>query len=181
MSDTEDQILDHLPVFSDVTPESQWKRLQVQGLVERPLEFDQESLLALAQQGIAGDFHCVEGWVVPDQQWAGVPVSTLLGLVRPLPEAEYLRFSSGSYNVSLSMQEAESSSVIIALRLNGEALPHEHGGPCRLIAVEKECNFSVKWVDLIELTTTLVEDTGMTLVSGVPNAPRYQPAQRFQS
>ena len=160
MSDTGDHVLDHLPVFSDVTPESQWERLRVRGLVEQPLELDQESLLALAQQGIAEDFHCVEGWVVPDQKWEGVPVSTLLGLARPLPEAEYQRFSSGSYNVSLSMEEAVSSSAIIALRLNGEALPHEHGGPCRLIAGAKKGNFSVKWVDLIELTAIPVKDAG---------------------
>ena len=38
MSDTGDQVLDHLPVFSDVTPESRWERLRVQGLVERPLQ-----------------------------------------------------------------------------------------------------------------------------------------------
>ena len=160
MSDTRDQILDQLPVFSDVTPESRWERLRVRGVVEQPLEFDQKSLLALTQQGMAEDFHCVEGWVVPDQKWEGVPVSTLLGLARPLPEAKLLIFSSGSYNVSLSMEEVESSSVTIALRLNGEALPHEHGGPCRLIAGAKECNFSVKWVELIELTATPVEDTG---------------------
>ncbi len=159
MSDTGDQVFDHLPVFSDVTPESRWERLRVQGLVEQPLELDRESLLALAQQGIAEDFHCVEGWVVPDQKWEGVPVSTLLGLAKPLPEAEYLRFSSGSYHVSLSMEEVVSSSAIIALRLNGEALPHEHGGPCRLIAGEKMGNFSVNWSDLIERTTTTVEDT----------------------
>jgi len=101
----------------------------------------------------------VEGWVVPDQKWEGVPVSTLLGLSKPLPEAKFLIFSSGSYNVSLSMEEVESSSVIIALRLNGEALPHEHGGPCRLIAGAKKGNFSVKWVDLIELTAAPVEGT----------------------
>ena len=160
MSDTGDQVLDHLPVFSDVPPESRWARLRVQGLVEQPLELDQESMLALAQQGIAEDFHCVEGWVVPDQKWEGVPVSTLLGLAKPLPEAKLLTFSSGSYNVSLSMEEVESSSVIIALRLNGEALPHEHGGPCRLISGAKKGNFSVKWVDLIEITATSVEDTG---------------------
>ena len=160
MSDTGDHVLDHLPVFSDVTPESQWERLRVQGLVEQPLELDQESLLALTRQGIAEDFHCVEGWVVLNQKWEGVPVPTLLDLAKPLPEAEYLRFSSGSYHVSLSMEEVVSSSAIIALRLNGEALPQEHGGPCRLIAGAKECNFSVKWVDLIELTTTPVEDTG---------------------
>ena len=160
MSDTGDQVLDHLPVFSNVTPASQWERLRVRGLVEQPLELDQESLLALAQQGIAEDFHCVEGWVVPDQKWEGVPVSTLLRLSKPLPEAKLLIFSSGSYNVSLSMEEVESSSVIIALRLNGEALPHEHGGPCRLIAGAKKGNFSVKWVDLIEVTATPVKDAG---------------------
>ena len=38
MNDTGDQVLDHLPVFSDVTPESRWERLRVQGLVERPLQ-----------------------------------------------------------------------------------------------------------------------------------------------
>jgi len=58
------------------------------------------------------------------------------------------------------MEEVESSSVIIALRLNGEALPHEHGGPCRLIAGAKKGNFSVKWVDLIEVTATPVKDAG---------------------
>ena len=89
-----------------------------------------------------------------------MPLSTLLGLARPIQEAEYLRFPSGIYNVSLSMEEVESSSVIIALRLNGEALPHEHGGPCRLIAGAKKGNFSVKWVDLIEVTATPVEGTG---------------------
>ena len=99
MNDTGDQLLGQLLVFSDATPESRWEGLRVQGLVERIWELDQESLVALAQQWIAEDFHCV----VPDQKWEEVPVSTLLGLVKPLPAAEYLTFSSGSYNVSLSM------------------------------------------------------------------------------
>ena len=137
MIDTGNQVLDQLPIFSDVSPESRWERLRVQGLVEQPLESDEGSLLALAQQGLSEDFHCTEGWVVPDQKLEEVPVSTLLGLSKPLPEAKHLRFSSGSYNVSLSMEEVVSSSVIIALRLNGEALPHEHGGPCRLIAGQR--------------------------------------------
>ena len=38
MRDTGGKVLDHLPVFSDVTPESRWERLRVQGLVERPLQ-----------------------------------------------------------------------------------------------------------------------------------------------
>ena len=49
--------------------------------------------------------------------------------------------------------------MIIALRLNEEALAHEHGRPCRLIAGAKKGNCSVKCVDLIDLTATPVEDT----------------------
>ena len=145
------------------------------------MELDQESLLALAQQGIAEHFHWVEGGVVLDQLWEGVPLSILLGLARPITEAEYLRFSSGFYNVSLSMEEAESSSVIIAFRLDREALPQEHGGHCRFIAGAKECNFSVKWVDFIGFPATPAKDTGMNLVTRMPNSPGYQSTQRFQS
>ena len=85
------------------------------------------------------------------------------------------------YNVSLSMEEAESSSVIIALRLNREALPQEHGGHCRFIAGAKECNFSVKWVDLIGFPATPAKDPGMNLATRMPNSPGYQSTQRFQS
>jgi len=51
----------------------------------------------------------------------------------------------------------------------------------KALSNKKECNFSVKWVDLIEFTTTPVEDTGMTLVTRAPNSPGYQSTQRFQS
>ena len=160
MSDAEEQVLDQLPVFPDVTPQAKWERFRVQGLVEQRLELTHDDLTALAQQGIAEDFHCVEGWVVPDQKWEGVPVSTLLDVAKPLPGAKYVGFSAGSYTVGLSLEELAHSSVIIALRLNGETLPHEHGGPCRLIAAARECHFSVKWVDRIDLRATPAEDTG---------------------
>ena len=160
MSDAEERVLNQLPVFSEVYPQAKWERFLVQGLVEQPLELTHEALMTLAQQGFAEDFHCVEGWVVPDQKWEGVPVSTLLALAKPLPDAKYVGFSAGSYTVGLSLEEVEHSNVIIALRLNGGMLPNEHGGPCRLIAAAKECHFSVKWVDRLDLRATPAEDTG---------------------
>jgi DMSO/TMAO reductase YedYZ molybdopterin-dependent catalytic subunit len=160
MSDSNERVLNHQPVFPDVAPQAKWERFLVQGLVELPLELTHEALMTLAQQEFAEDFHCVEGWVVPDQKWGGVLVSTLLALAKPLPGAKYLGFSAGSYTVSLSLEEVEHCDVIIALRLNGKTLTNEHGGPCRLIATGKECHFSVKWVDRIELRATPAEDTG---------------------
>ena len=163
MSDADERVLNHLPVFPDVAPQTNWDRFLVQGLVEQPLELTHEALMTLAQEEFAEDFHRVEGWMVPDQKWEGVLVSTLLALAKPLPGAKYVGFSAGSYTVGLSLEEAEHSDVIIALRLNGETLPNEHGGPCRLIATGKKCHFSVKWVDRIELRATPPEDTGRSI------------------
>jgi DMSO/TMAO reductase YedYZ molybdopterin-dependent catalytic subunit len=160
MSHAEEQVLDHLPVFSDVAQEAHWERLLVHGLVEQPLEFSYDALVSLAQQRLTEDFHCAEGWVAPEQKWEGVPVSTLLALAKPLPKAKYVGFSAGSYAVGLSLEDVVHSNVIIALRLNGEPLAQVHGGPCRLIAAGKECHFTVKWVDQIDLRSTPAEDTG---------------------
>lgn len=170
MSDSQKQVLDHLPVFPDVAPEGEWGRLVVQGLVDEPLELTQEDLTTLAQQGVAQDFHCVEGWVVPDQKWEGVPVSALVNLAKPLPESKFLSFSAGNYTVGMSLDEAKDSNVIIALRLNGETLPREHGGPCRLIAAAKDCHFSVKWLDRIDISETPAEDTGLPIVQARASA-----------
>ena len=60
----------------------------------------------------------------------------------------------GELHCAIVLAEVEYSNVLIALRLNGKTLPHEHGGPCRLIATGKECHFSVKWIDRIDLRSS---------------------------
>ena len=68
MSGFEERVLEHLPVFPDVIPQSIWERLRIQGLVKQSLELTKEALISLAQQEIreiTEDFHCAEGWVVP--------------------------------------------------------------------------------------------------------------------
>lgn len=175
MSEVEPHVLDHLPISPEVTPQTKWERLRVQGLVQQPLELTLEALITLAQQDVTEDFHCVEGWMVPDQRWEGVPVSTLLELAKPLPAARHLGFSAGCYTVGLSMDEVKNSNVIIALRLNGEALPQEHGGPCRLIVAAKECHFSIKWVDRIDVRMTTAEDTGRSIAQARARTQQLRP------
>jgi len=48
---------------------------------------------------------------------------------------------------------------ILALRLNGELLPPEHGGPCRLVVAGKACYYSVKWVERVRLAAAPPVDT----------------------
>jgi DMSO/TMAO reductase YedYZ molybdopterin-dependent catalytic subunit len=42
--------------------------------------------------------------------------------------------------------------VFLALKVNGQILPKEHGYPLRLVMEEKEGNAWVKWVNHVELT-----------------------------
>ncbi len=99
-----------------------------------------------------------------------------MALAKPLPGAKYVGFSSGSYTVGLSLAEVEYSNVLIALRLNGKTLPHEHGGPCRLIATGKECHFSVKWIDRIDLRSSPAESVQVSGMAALLSRCRQQGA-----
>ncbi len=163
MSEVGDKVLDQLPVFPDVTAEGEWEGLRIDGLVSKPLTLGRNDLVRLVQGELTDDFRCVEGWVVPGQQWEGVPVSTLLNLADPIDEAEYVVFAAGVYTVGLTLAEALDTGVIVALRLNGEWLPPEHGGPARLIARGRQCHSSVKWLDRIQLLAVPPQETGLEI------------------
>ncbi len=163
MSKPADEILEQLPVFTDVAPEGEWRQLRVEGLVARPLALDWDGLKALALGELVDDFRCVEGWVVRGQMWEGVPLAALLEAAGPLAEAAYVAFSAGGYTVAMTMPEALDSGVVLALRLNGEWLPAEHGGPCRLTARGRDCYFSVKWLDRVQLLSEPPQETGQAI------------------
>ena len=53
-------------------------RLQIGGLVARPLTLTLDDLVARPRTHLVRDFQCVTGWRVPDVHWAGVTLATLL-------------------------------------------------------------------------------------------------------
>ena len=67
-------------------------------------------------------------------------------------ETGYLAFRSadGQYFESLSVDEARDPRVMLAYAMNGTALPHEYGGPLRLVVPFLQGYKSVKWVERIE-------------------------------
>ncbi len=167
----EERTLEKLPVFPDVVPDSPWQSLIIDGLVSKPLSLSESDLSAIAQRKFTGDFRCVEGWVAPDQRWEGIPLADLLTMAGALPEASFLACSAGAYTVGLPLAEVWDDGAIVALRLNDEPLPSAHGGPCRLVALGKQCHFSVKWLDRIQVVRSAPEDTGLQIVQ-VRNANR---------
>ena len=160
VSEDNRDVLKVLPVCGAENPDAAWQGLSIGGLVARPREFDTAGLAQLAQGEIVDDFRCVSGWVAPDQRWEGVPLSDLLKDAEPLPEAQYVGFTSGGYTVGMTVAEAQGAGIMVALRHNGAPLTVEHGGPCRLVVPGQAGRWSVKWLDRIDLLTAAPEDTG---------------------
>jgi DMSO/TMAO reductase YedYZ molybdopterin-dependent catalytic subunit len=114
----------------------------------------------LPRRPLRQDFRCEEGWVGPDLDWEGVPLADLLRRAGPLPDARYVSFQAGAYQVGLTLDAAMAPDVLLALGLQGAPLPPEHGGPCRLVAPGQACYHSVKWVERIVLSAEPPQDTG---------------------
>ena len=162
--------LNSLPVFKDHHGQPEvWPGLRIDGLVLNPTVFTEADLSELTRQSLTEDFRCLEGWSVPDQNWEGVPLSVLLDLVSPLPNARYAAISAADFSVTVALDAA--ANVLLATRLNGAPLEPDHGGPCRLVIVEQACYSSVKWVDAIRLTEEMPVATARE-IAAARNATR---------
>jgi DMSO/TMAO reductase YedYZ molybdopterin-dependent catalytic subunit len=134
--------------------DEQTYRLKVSGLVTQPSTYRLDDLRALPQTSFSSDFHCVTGWVVPGVAWAGVRLSELLDRAQPAASARAVRFHSfdGTYTESLPLDEARNADVIVALRMLGGPVSHDHGGPVRMYVDGQYGYKSTKWLSGIELT-----------------------------
>jgi sulfoxide reductase catalytic subunit YedY len=131
-------------------------RLRVGGLVENPVEL---SLADIEHLGPVEDItmhHCIQGWS-GIAKWGGIPMKTLIALVRPKPEARVVAFFSfgealygGTYYDTQSIDNLMKAECLLAFRMNGQALPQVYGAPLRL-RVENQLGYKmVKWIERIE-------------------------------
>jgi len=133
-------------------------RLQVRGMVERPLEFSLDALRALPTRTQVTRHDCVEGWSVIGQ-WTGVPLAHLLDLARPKPGARHVVFhcfddisGDGSrYYESVDLLDAYHPQTIAAHSLNGAPVPIANGAPVRM-RIERKLGYKQpKYVHTIEV------------------------------
>ena len=141
-----------MPVFDERT----W-RLEIGGLVERPVSLGYDELRALPRVEQVSDFHCVTGWSVKNVRWAGVRFHDLLALARPRPGAKAIRFVSAEepYTDSLTLDQALLHDVLLAYELDGEPLSRPHGAPARVVIPEMYGYKGVKWLRRLELVADL--------------------------
>ena len=88
-----------------------------------PTRLTLEMLGGLPRVSYTVKHHCVEGWTAIGT-WTGVPVSVVAELVRPLPEARYLRFDSfdSGYSNGWDLTSAMHPQTILAYAYNDRPL-----------------------------------------------------------
>lgn len=126
-------------------------RLKVWGLVESPVEWDWETVLALPQQEQTVDIHCVTRWSKLDTHWQGIPFREIAARVHPKPEADHVMIHCyGGYTTNMRLDELLEEDVLLAHRYEGQPLEREHGGPMRLLVPKLYLWKSAKWLSGLE-------------------------------
>jgi DMSO/TMAO reductase YedYZ molybdopterin-dependent catalytic subunit len=123
----------------------------IDGLLDAPLSWTWEELLALPSETFTVDIHCVTKWSKLDTTWAGVSVDTLLDGVTT--EAEHVvAWSDGDYTTNLPLEDVSDGKAWVVHTYDGEPLEPEHGGPARLLVPHLYFWKSAKWVRGLRLT-----------------------------
>lgn len=133
-------------------------RLEVGGLVERPMNFSLAELRASPARTQITRHDCVEGWSCIGK-WKGARLNAILEQVGPKASARYVVFycadtlsrSGGKYYESIDFDDAYHPQTILAYEFNDEVLPIAHGAPLRL-RVERQLGYKMaKYITRMEL------------------------------
>ena len=154
-------------------------RLDVDGLVERPLRLTLDDLMRMTARSLVATLECAgngrsmfdppvdgEQWrlgAVSTAEWTGVPLDEVIDRASPSDDAVDVVFrgadrggvegSTGAvrFERSLSLADARHGEVLLAYAMNGDPLPVEHGYPVRLVVPSWYGVASVKWLTEIDV------------------------------
>jgi DMSO/TMAO reductase YedYZ molybdopterin-dependent catalytic subunit len=134
-------------------------RLRVRGLVENEFELTWDELIALPLEESHTTLMCVSnpvgGDLVGSALWLGYPIRELLARARPTSEADMvLSHSSDGFSASSPLEAlTDDRNAILAIGMNGEPLPLEHGFPVRMVVPGLYGYVSAtKWVVELQVT-----------------------------
>ena len=145
-------------------------RLEVSGLVEKPLSLTREQLQNMPSRTQITRHDCVEGWSCI-AKWTGTPLSLVLDQAVVKPQARYVMFHcldtieqslSGDikYYGTIDLIDARHPQTILAYGLNGKPLPVENGAPLR-VRVERQLGYKMpKYIYKIELVDSFANVGG---------------------
>jgi DMSO/TMAO reductase YedYZ molybdopterin-dependent catalytic subunit/thiosulfate reductase cytochrome b subunit len=131
-------------------------KLKVGGLVDNPVELSLADIGRLGKAEHITMHHCIQGWT-GIAKWGGLPMKSIVELVRPKPNARVIAFFSfggslygGQYYNTQSIENVLKAECLLASQMNGKLLTEVYGAPLRL-RVENQLGYKmVKWIERIE-------------------------------
>ncbi|MCV0403556.1 MAG: molybdopterin-dependent oxidoreductase [Chloroflexi bacterium] len=154
-------------------------RLSLTGMVDRPFELTYDELVAMPLQEQYVTIACVSnevgGGLVGNALWTGVRLKTLLERAGVQPSATQIvgRAVDGfTVGFPTAWALADDREALVAVAMNGEPLPANHGFPARLIVPGLYGYVSAtKWLAEIELTTLEAFDAYWVPLGWAKEAP----------
>ncbi|GLB63059.1 putative oxidoreductase [Dietzia sp. NCCP-2495] len=114
-------------------------RLRIHGMVEREIELDWDALVTREALERIVTLTCVSNEVGGDlagtAAWTGFPIADLLAEAGPLPDADMLLSTSvDGWTAGTPLAElTDGRDALLAVGMNGQPLPLEHGYPVRQV------------------------------------------------
>lgn len=126
-------------------------RLEVFGLVERPLSLAYDDLRCLPKIEVQTTIVC-KGNFDDTAVWSGVPFKTILEMAGVKPSAtEILLSGADGYAMNIAIEHALSGKSFLAYELRGQPVPILHGFPVRAAFPGQPGFYWVKWLVKIEV------------------------------
>lgn len=160
---------------------SAW-RLRVSGLVQRPLAITYDELLRLPAVERFQTLECISnpvgGDLISTARWEGIPLKEILDRAGVEPRATEVVFrSADGYSDSLTIDVAMTDGPLIAVGMDGEPLPLEHGFPARVLGLGTYGMKNPKWLTSIEVVdapyTGFWEERGWSREAIVKTTTRF--------
>ena len=133
--------------------------LRIHGMVDREVRITWDELLAMPMQEADVTLACVSnevgGSLIGNARWLGVPIRELLGRAGVDVDADMvLSTSVDGFTASTPLEAlTDDRDALLAIGMNGDPLPIEHGFPVRMVVPGLYGYVSAtKWVTQLEVT-----------------------------
>jgi DMSO/TMAO reductase YedYZ molybdopterin-dependent catalytic subunit len=153
--------------------------LRITGMVQNPIELNYAELMAKPLVEHMTTLTCVSNEVGGDLAgnalWLGYPVRALLAEAKPLAGADMVLSKSHdgwTASTPLSALTDPNREAMLAIGMNGEPLPIEHGFPVRMVVPGLYGYVSAtKWVTELRVTTYAEDQAYWTPLGWSPRGP----------
>ncbi len=130
-------------------------RFDIVGHVESPRVWTFHELAAFPAVEQETTMQCISygigSGLISNAVWKGVPLPTLLAMVKPKPDCAAVLFhAADGFFETFPLSKANETTTLVAWEMNGEPLPPRHGFPVRMIVPGIYGERNPKWVTRLE-------------------------------